>query len=93
MSTTTISHRKIRDWARAHSAWPMQLVSHKKPIAIRLDMPGELDDLYLPVSAAPRKSTWAEFFAYFESNNLAFSWDDDDDHLDPSLAYHFIKRT
>ncbi len=91
----TTDHQKIRDWAEMHFASPEIVddfeAGSDKPV-LRLDFPGEADDIFLPNSSKDFELTWEEFFRRFEEENYAFEYIPNYGGESPDWAYKFVKR-
>jgi hypothetical protein len=93
----TTDHEEIRAWAEKYAGSP-QLLDHPNATAdtpgIRLDFPGEDDDVFLSEETPPQDVTWEVFFEHFDQMKLAFMYNDTKDtSIDPSSDYRFVKRT
>lgn len=87
----TTDHQEIRSWALKHNAKPAVievegLPNEKK--GIRLDFPGTQDESMLTDSRQSEDVSWDEFFQVFDSEGLAFLYNDQID--DPTQSYKFI---
>lgn len=92
---TTTDHEEIRTWVEKHKGRP-QIDSFSSGESgqkmLRIDFPGENDDLYLGESDKPHNTSWEEFFAEFESQGLAFMYEEKVNKDDPSMSYRFAPR-
>ncbi len=89
----TTDHEQIRMWAVQHNAHP-EIIENvdaqaEHPV-LRLEFPGEGEE-DLSENRSPHRVSWEEFFQKFEDLKLAFEYEDTGG-LDPSIAYHFIRR-
>jgi hypothetical protein len=89
----TTDHEQIRLWSDSHKAHP-EIIENTEALAeapvLRLEFPGEGEE-DLSENRSPHRVSWEEFFQKFEELGLAFEYEDTEG-LDPSVAYHFIKR-
>lgn len=92
---TTTNHDEIRRWAEKYDAEP-EVIDNPEiandPVGLRLNFPGDDEDVLLGDAAPTQPVSWEEFFAKFDELGLAFIYDDETAEVDPSMAYHFIKR-
>jgi hypothetical protein len=91
----TTSHEEIRQWAEKYKGRP-QVVHHPSAgidqFGLRIDLPGKADDVFLSEDTA-QNINWDEFFQYFEELGLAFVYTKNEEEvIDPSWGYKFIKR-
>ncbi len=91
----TINHAEIRDWVEKHQGQPAVIDSPEagsEPIGIRIDFPGDTDEVLLAETQESKPVSWEDFFKIFEDKQLAFIYQDKDYLPDPTLAYKFINR-
>lgn len=94
MDRITIDHSTIKRWAEENNGRPQKIPDTKggkDTLALRIDFPGKVDDLYLGDPNPSVDITWEEFFDFFEKEKLAFVYDPKPEG-DKSWDYHFIKR-
>lgn len=71
----TTDHDTIRHWAEERGGHPATVKgtgSHDDPGILRIDFPGSSEDSLEPVE-------WDEFFEKFDSNHLAFLYQEEKD--------------
>lgn len=91
----TTNHEEIRQWAEKYNGKPEIIDSPEAcvdPIGLRINFPGEGDDVFLSEGRPAQAVSWSEFFEKFEQLQLAFMYDSVIAREDPSLAYHFVRR-
>ena len=93
----TTDHKEIKKWAEKYGGKP-QIIDDSQALAdsvgIRIDFPGQTDDLFLPETKV-RDVSWEEFFKKFDELNLAFIYKNEVDLKKPRslyISYRFIKR-
>lgn len=92
---TTIDHKEIKAWVTEWKGVP-QIDNFSSGESgqkmLRIDFPGETDDQFLGDSDRPHDTSWDDFFAEFESQNLAFMYSKRVNKDDPSMSYRFAPR-
>ena len=90
MSQTTTDHDEIRKWVSERGGYPARVKGSKDergPGVLRIDYPGYSGEETLePI-------TWSEFFKGFESNKLAFLYQDEKKDGSESRFSKLIDRT
>ena len=72
MAKTTTDHKEIRRWVTERGGFPARVKgTEKKGGLLRIDYPGFSGEESLEAI------TWTEFFKGFESNRLAFLYEDE----------------
>jgi hypothetical protein len=92
---TTTDHKIIKDWIIKHKGFP-EIIDAPDATGdergIRINFPGDEDDKFLDKREL-HETTWEDFFQLFEEQLLAFEYSDSEYKSDPSMSYHFIKRS
>jgi hypothetical protein len=89
----TIEHDKIKQWISKNKGKPEVIddpSANGDMVGIRVEFPQAVDN-YLKKEEI-QETTWEQFFAIFEEQQLAFEYDSEVSSVDPSLSYRFLKR-
>lgn len=91
----TTDHHEIKLWSQAHRGRP-EIVDDPTSTGdepfLRIDFPGDEDNVFLEENTPEKRVTWDNFFAKFDELQLAFMYEENAEGEDLSLAYRFIKR-
>jgi hypothetical protein len=91
----TINHAEIKDWVEKHYGKP-EIINENEAgsnnIGIRINLPGKEDERFLGEKQINQHIGWKKFFTLFEKQNLAFEYTDNENFIDTSMNYRFIKR-
>jgi hypothetical protein len=91
----THDHKEIKKWAEKHQGKP-ELIDHNDSrgdaVGIRINFPGDADDLLLSDASPPKEITWNEFFEIFDGRGLAIEFEDKKSLKDPAFSYRFLNR-
>lgn len=85
----TVDHSIIRNWIEAHKGKPA-VIDGKR--GLRIDFPGNFDEVFLSEARSTDDVSWDVFFKVFEENNLAFMYMIEGNDTDPTVTYRFINR-
>ena len=89
-ATTTTDHNEIQHWIEARRGVPSVVrATHQREGSglLRVDFPEKEPDEGLEAVS------WDEFFKIFEGKDLAFLYQDQTSHGDPSRVCKFITRS
>ena len=95
MIKVTHTHDEIKRWAQVHHGTP-ELIDHTEAqadaVGIRINFPGNADDLLFSEASPPIETTWEEFFRIFDERGLALEYNDTKKIKEPGFAYRFLNR-
>lgn len=92
---TTTDHKEIQLWAQAHDGKPEILhdpEAGKDIPQLRINFPGQQDDVFLAQTNKAKIVGWEKFFVEFDKQQLAFRYNELAQGEDLSMEYEFVKR-
>lgn len=92
----TTNHEEIKTWAEKHNGKPAMIMvpeADDEAEGIRIDFPGESDEVLLSEARPSVEIDWEKFFAIFEKKRLLFVYKNNDENIDDiTYAYRFANR-